>query len=542
MTLRYANAINFSTEETLELTGGAFIGALTSDELDEPFDSIPVIQSSERRFGMRPASAGPLFAGLQVAAGQDLGKFYLGGTITGRVNLGGSMETFYANNILTGDAAGIPQNSTSSNSRNFYVARDLRNLLTLNSFGTLSLTGEGVLNERIEDFVYKTGFDLEVGGKIGQIKAIDSFLGQVTVINSTARRGPGINQKEIERKLPGLQGALSYFDPSFFGYDIVIGGQAPLAAFYNDTFDSAQYLGSTWNSTLRSDQVIELDGVLDGGGTLGPAVDYYAFSLLAGQTVEVRVLDTPASVGIYDPDGRLIMTDYSNIKGDTYWNQPMRFTADRPGAYRVAIARRGDINFNGILDGGESQAAVPPNYRLRILNVGDLALGGLIAENHIATTDFDNSVSVLRGDLGAVRAGTLGAGTIFSLFGAPWVVRQGNLRSMEALSIGIIRQNDPNLRDFVGQSGPDLLVPRGSIGLIRTTGLDEQDSVLTINDDRALFPTPFSNVDAVSPSIAVGRNIQLVESGTSLSGNLLANGAIGRIRLSPATLTRRSGW
>src|SRR5262249_23196039 len=150
-------------------------------------------------------------------------------------------------------------------------------------------------------------------------------------------------------------------------------------------------------------------------------------------------------LGIFDPQGRLIASDYTNGKDQfARINSPIRIKATVPGSYRIAVGEFGDTAF---ATGGTFNVINNP-YELRIDNVGDLAFGGLIVNQHIATMDRDTAggtglggtaVQVLNGDLGEVRAGLgttdsgravagQGVGAIWSTSGR-WAVQNGNLRS-----------------------------------------------------------------------------------------------------------------
>ena len=511
-----------------------------------PANNIPIITTSQRRFGMRPASAGALYAGLEVAPGNDLGRFFLGGTITGIVDVPGSMETFYAGNVLTGDAGGLgnlqdPATDPIWPDKNFNVGGDIRNLVSANGFGTLSLTGAV-----LENIVYKTGFKLNVGGKVGQVLAADSFLGEAVVQNKPTVRGPGIVQREVEVRGANLPtpGDSSYFDPTFFGNNIGIGGKSFDARFFNDTFDTAQFLGVAFSRTLSSDQSILLNGALgnfgSGNGSTPDLVDYYALPLLAGQTVQIQLTDTtpiqrnqnnlPAHLGIFDPYGKLLQTDYSSRLTKTRTGEAIQITATVAGAYRIAVATNGDTNFSGTVDAGESITFRQPNpYQLKITNAGNLAFGGLIARAELATADAGNrGIEVDSGDIGAVEVSSA-TGNIFS-FSNPWYIPAGNLRSVVASSLGILRST-PAETVVIG-SGPDFRVRKGSIGLLRAFNTSLTTGILMVNDDvdAGVFPSPTADLRTISSTLGVGRSIQLVDAAGNLEGDLLSNGSIGVIR------------
>src|SRR5688500_16911060 len=531
------NAVDATTGVRLEdldtgnSTGAVFIGARTDSSV-AIFDNIPLIQTPRRRFGLRPSSAGQLFPGIEVAPGNDVGRILIGGTITGLVDIPGNCQFFYAGNILTGD----PEGTGFTIPRNFYVGGDLGNLTVSGSIGTITLLQDG--ERDLQNIVYNTGADLYVGGRLGQFKALDSSLANITVANRASVRGSGLSQEEIEFRGPELEGSASYFDPvigpgrAHLGeQDLTQGAAAPASSYFNDSFDSAQYLGTLFSTELNANEVIQLRGTLVAAPVIEDNVDYYAVALLGGQTAQVQLLQTPqASIGVFDPDGRLIATDYDNLNFTNRWNKPFRFNADRPGAYRIAIANRGDVNYNGSLDAGESWSRLSPdNYELRVSKAADIALGGLIVNNHIATYG-SAAINVERGDLGAVRAGVLGTGTIWTV-SVPWRVERGNFRSMESVSMGILEDNA-----LVVGSGPDFLVPRGSVGLLRTSGTDLANSIMVLNEVFDLGGGDFvaitaaDDITAIDPSLATGVDIQLVDSASNLTGNLLANRGIGVIR------------
>jgi hypothetical protein len=538
--LRVTNA-STGVSTLLNLADGtAYIGAQTPSSTTAPGNNIPIITTAQRRFGMRPSSAGAMYAGLEVAPGNDLGRFFLGGTITGIVDVPGSMETFYAGNILTGDAGGIgatndPRTDPIWPDKNFNIGKDIRNVISANSFGTLTLA-----SPTLETIQYKTGFKLNVGGKIGEAFAADSFLGEAVVQNKPTVSGPGIVQREIEVRGSTLPaGDQSYFDPQFFGNDIGIGFKQFDPRFFNDTFATAQFLGVAQNQALSSNQVIVLDGTLgDNGSSPGfvDGVDYYAVPLLAGQTVQVKLKDllgnisdqnnAPVMFGIFDPYGKLIETNYTKITTESV--NSIQFTSSNAGAYRIAIGNFGDVNFNGAADGGEAvTSTIPHPYQLTVTSAGNLAFGGLVARTDIATTDAGNrGLEVDSGDLGAVETN----GTIFSESN-PWYIPAGNLRSALASSMGILRVVAGG-EQIVLDSGPDFMIRKGSIGVLRTTNTSLTTGILMVDDDVQddVFPSPTSDLNTISSSLAVGKSIQLVDAAANLEGDLLSNGSIGVIR------------
>src|SRR5688572_11041650 len=173
-------------------TGGLYLGARTldieaidgSDEADRPILSRGF--PAPTAIGVHPA-VDRMRAGLEVADGVRLGKFLFGGTVTGFVEAGGSINMFYAGTLLTGDARGMPGEVAArglgllpngpSFPDNFFVDGDLRNLIVKGSIGTTTAAVDTA-----PQFV--TGFDMRVTGKLGQISTEDSLMGSVDVVHA----------------------------------------------------------------------------------------------------------------------------------------------------------------------------------------------------------------------------------------------------------------------------------------------------------------------------------------------------------------------
>ena len=183
--------------------------------------------------------------------------------------------------------------------------------------------------------------------------------------------------------------------------DGYLGGD-PQRALANTTFLTPQYLGSLPSTDATTapigTPVVTVGGTLQ--GTVGDLVDYYGVALLAGQTVTVQLQSgNILDVGVFDPDQRLIATDYSNesateIYGDQSTNKPFQFTATMPGVYRFAVGFGGDTTFAGV------GFPADVTYLLIVGNTGDIALGG------IYTGLFSGSAETKNGDLGAIHADT----------------------------------------------------------------------------------------------------------------------------------------
>lgn len=530
-------------------SGSVLIGARTGDTFEGTTDEedIAVLSVNLReRFGVRPASAnGRLAAGVFTAPGVSIGQILIGGTVTGLVNITGSINLFYAGNIWTGDARGLFAESGPNIKNNFFVGGDARNIVSLGSIGTDALD-----DTNIERPDFKTGFDLRVDGRLGQLVTKDSYFGGTTVFNLPSFEGPGTAVQEIEVRDQPKTGSQSFFEGNPFPFDEQQArpslGDNPI--FNNDTRQTAQYVGTAHSANNNGDIVAEIRGELDGSVRTEDHVDYYAMGLLAGQTVQVQLtVDSPfafETIGVFDPDGRLIATDNANSNSSTL-GRAFRFTTDRPGIYHFAVAFQNDNNYNGVQDDplANARSGVSP-YTLLISRAADIGLGGIVAANSIGqhgTIDPNTffpaqvfSIDLEEGDIGAIVSTGGGGGqntsdsVIFSS-AMPFTVKHGNLRAIEADSIGTIRVNEPVI-------APDLKVPRGGVGLLRARGT-AANQVLAVN---LTFVTPVAGT--FDPANAIGFDYQLVDARSTFAGNLLANRGIGIVRAAnistPATAPR----
>ncbi len=326
--------------------------------------------------------------------------------------------------------------------------------------------------------------------------------------------------------------------------------------------------------------VVNLDGAIYGAlfqNTNPDPVDYYGVSLMAGQTISVKV--TPyvqagssgtlgaLQVGIFDPDDVLIVTDQSNVDAVQTNNQWITFTAQKAGVYRISIAVPGDDNFAkpAANDSGRGLGAADINYNLQVAGLGDLAVGGIVAggsillagdpsltANGTVTTGVNTSIAINHGDLGAIVAGQavagqLGGGTsrpggntgraILSTVGGDAgdfsnsdgtaaasvlaqttediLVSAGNLRAISALSIGVIAPGTDVVPVYEGE--PDIAVTNGSIGLIQATGTTNFTATAVGDSLAATF------------GVAVGGNIQHINGSNNVGVFFRTNGGIGVI-------------
>ena len=258
--------------------------------------------------------------GLTVTPGNNLGQFLLGGTLTGTVNIHGSINLFYAGWLLTGDASGEAAGGN-INVTNFSVDGDIHTLLTNGSIGTdtdtLAIADFGRPN-------FTSGFGMLVGGKVGEIRTLDSFVGNVNVLHT-----PGVESLDgtpyIGVDVRGPAG-FDPFDSGNFGGDPLV----------DDTLASgAQFLGP-----IDANGTVEVNGEVQASSPENKALDYYAVPLLAGQTVTAHVTSSDLgttsgflSIGVFDAEQRLIASDNSNVDRIQTIGQPFQVTAKTPGVY-----------------------------------------------------------------------------------------------------------------------------------------------------------------------------------------------------------------
>ncbi|MDB5323729.1 MAG: hypothetical protein JWN40_5360, partial [Phycisphaerales bacterium] len=380
-------------------TGQLLLGARTKSPA--PGDNIAIVSRTfSGAFGVRP-DLGRVTAGLQIAPGLDFGKFFFGGTVIGQVVATGSIDSIYAGNLWTGDARGITAAQfLSRRSINFSIGGDLHSLLVSGSIGTHN-------DAALDQPVFKSGFDARVGGQIGQISVGDSLIGGVDAIHGRVTSPFGAALEEVEGR--GINSVPA--SPASGWFRGFLEGDASVN---NDTFASAQALPSYAGRKGRS--TVTVFGQLQADPRITDYVDYYSMPLLAGQAMTVQLSGQGGlltagliNIGIYDPDGRLVATDYPNVPGLglAVEGLPVRFVADRPGLYRIAVAVAGDGDFNG--PGGEFGAANVGNvpYQVVITGAGDVGIGGILAVNNIqdGQTSSVYGFFVENGDMGAIEAG-----------------------------------------------------------------------------------------------------------------------------------------
>ncbi|MCS7033869.1 MAG: hypothetical protein NZ561_07720, partial [Phycisphaerae bacterium] len=477
-----------------------------------------------------------LKAGIRSAPGVNIGKILIGGIVMGQVKLGGSVGLFYAGAILTGDARGIgratdlrdPDGDPATQDSiddNFFVDGDLRALVTAGAIGTDTLSADDPLSNR----QYNTGADIRVTGRIGTILTGGSFYGGVRADASRPSTEFTSNLRELEFRRPDFTGSVTLFEQG------EIGAANALPVVRNDTFATPQMLHTYNDASLGVGDVLQIDGQLFSTAAVGDDLDFYGLPLIAGQTVtidlqtEISGGNSTLNVGVFDPDGRLIATDYQRSTGNISGlqsrdpNQPFQFTAVRPGVYRIVVGNNGDFEFDGDLSQrpGVGFSRSIATYTLTIRGAADINFGALDVRGSLVTDVVANdTITVMDGDLGAILAGeTIAfAGVADAQIRRYWV-NQGNLRAMVAESIGFVTTSPISF-----QGAPHLHVRRGTVGLLQSSGTGNTDVVFVNSLDAN------AETGTVARNTAVGVDYQVIQSGTTVLGNYIAKRAIGVIR------------
>ncbi len=481
-----------------EASGSGYLGARTIDlegtDVDLE-DNRPIIAMGlpTAGFGVIPPQPGNFIrAGLSVNGGSSLGRFIFDGTVSGFVNITGSIGDFYCGNLLTGNTRGSSVGATPFPD-NFFVAGDARNILVKGFVGTdESATSTEAIN-------YITNTDIQIGGTLGQFRSANHNAAKIDVRNRFG--GPFLNTVQRELEFKGL----SITPPLALGE---FGGDP---FFLNDTFNTPQYLPAISDTVFMGAPGVRVMGIIS---AIGDPSDYYALALLAGQTINVQSAsplgsDFAPMVGVYDPDGRLIATNFNNIDATETLGSVFQFTADRPGMYRFAVGDLATI----VVSGDEAGIATSPNYgdySLRIQYTGNVALGAVVSDtgNYVDLLQ-GTGIKVWRGDFGGLIVGDTLISNSQLTVDAPF----GSLRVLRAGSLGSAAD--------IGNFGLNLNAPFGHVGLVQSTA-----AIISLN---SLATTP------------IGGDYQIIDAATTLTGGgsattgIRANKAIGIIRAGDVT-------
>lgn len=403
-----------------------------------------------------------------------IGKFYFNGLITGAAIFQSNLGVFYADTLGTGDLTGT-------------------GLADNDNFAVLGDVGTVVVRQTSETV------DFAVNGRVGVVFSGEDANLQFDVVGQAPARPLSVAIEELES--PGGGG------------EELLAGQLPLDYFVNDTPATAQPVFTGYNSTLRKGNSAVIRGSISPDPTTADNIDHYALPLLAGQTATIQITSRgflPVSIGVFDPQGRLIASDRSNLNTDNR-NLAFRIVADSPGIYTLAAVPLADLDFNGQADDGLLFAPAPHPYEIRITNASESTVGAIRALNDIVVRPLDARGPVFRvrnGDLGMVWANGDVRGNRGTIR-----VDAGNLRVVQADDIG--QTNDAG----VVAEAVNLNVVKGNVGLLRSSG-----ALMSVN------PNAVSQTGAVVASLAIGGNYQVVDAAGLFVGNLTANGGIGTVR------------
>lgn len=492
--------------------GGLFMGLRTPDE-DEAL-TIPVLQLNSNRetqggnfIGSKQQVPGlPTKFSPGVYLENSVGSFMFGGTITGKVNIGGSVDVFYAGNILTGHARGEAplaaddEDQIDISDDNFFVAGDLRYLIS-NNIGGL----EGQPDE------YNPETDIHVKGRFGASKAQFEYNAAVEVnANNT---GFNVNSLSIEKETIVNRGET---EDDLIGIAFDTGRLANQVITANDTFATAELLTTHVDSEtgkLVADIVGNVN--LSNDDELTDPIDFYQLPLMAGQKISVQLEDDSnliasnldIDVVVIDPEGREYASNRSNVDNANYAVAPFEVKIDKPGSWRFQIRRNAD----------NDDAST---YRLTIGGVGDLSFGGMVSLDRISMRNESHTLRVHNGDMGTIQAiGILDQTPSDAISGATTYaegntmkISGGNLREIDALQLSV-------LKDGLFSRFPEFLVPKGSVGRIHS------DTFAYFNIG---LRSPFT--DSPYNGTAIGGDYQLIDVVGDFSANLVANGGIGVIR------------
>ncbi|MFN4242099.1 MAG: beta strand repeat-containing protein [Tepidisphaerales bacterium] len=465
-------------------------------------------------------------AGNFTVVASDVDSVFIGGTVLGRVDFGGSVGRFYAGWLITGSANGLSINAANPQPGNFRVAGDLGELIVLGPIGTAGVADDILQTQ------YFTGTDIFVSGRIGTVRSDGDVLATIRSSNSRVRTSLPLTQSEAETRFvpPGTE--LVVQQGRAFAQRRLL-----LPVYNNDTFETAQRLRFGSNPDGSPSGTVTISGALEMVQQADfDGVDYFALPLLAGQTISFAEFSS-LGLGVFDPDGRLVFTNYTLNGVAAFAESALRFTADRPGEYRIAIARLGDFNFNGVADPGEPPLAlgVLP-YSLTVSNVGDLAISaittaGTLFDNGVQgnATNFNfSAVYAGQGDIGGVFAGARIMGRQVNTSNTVRADGTGSIRSIEAGQIGELRQGN-YIRGATIAAG-------GNVGLIRSTA-----GVLVLNQNVQPNLANTGTTSNFNPEVVrVGGSIQIIDAAGTFFGNVFANGGLGNLRAGDMATLRPS--
>lgn len=481
--------------QTISLNnGGVFIGARSTVE-GAPTNPATILEkrnSIATSAGVRLSTGARLEPGIFSTGSFD--NLFIGGTISGAVDINGSVDTMYAGNVVTGNIR-----AGGGGVDNFNIGGDLRNLIVSGSIGTLSGAPDA----------FFPGTDIQVGGRVQQVRAGGEFRSSIDVVGNDVKSRITSALTELESRAVSNANRAAV-GAAFENFQILNQGFTN-----NDVFDRPQILGTFYSSDRRYSSQAVIDGSISNVPNTSDNADYYGMPLLAGQTVRVQLTSTggvPVSVQVFDPDGNMVASDQSNQNLGSFAGQAFLVHADQPGLWRLAIVPQSTLVLSG-----------PRTYRLTVDRLGEMGMGGLAAGGDIYLANADIGVRVRKNDLGAIIA----AGDLYgvdglssdgtnAIFTNPIVADRDNIRSVEATNLS-------NLTDNVIGLFPNIIAGK-SVGLVRANGTAPTTRLYFNYFGRGANDQP-------SDFLTIGGDYQVIETAGDFSAILSANGGIGVIRV-----------
>lgn len=472
--------------------------------------------------------SGPLYDG-EVRPGfyaidSSIGGFYFGGVVSGNVRIEGGIDTFFAGAILTGDT-GLTGVGPAAMIDNFAVFGDARVIASANSIGDSEGANPAPFLEIGEDdatLAYASGVDFAIGGRISQLR---SGGGMVATFDVRGDRTPvgGFTLPTLFKPITGPIQELETQASAAQAPSLFAVGRPVVPALNNDSFSTYEPVG-----TDQFGDATILGTISTGLNPITDAVDYYGLGVMAGQEIEIQLLGADGTnlfgilqVGIFDPDGRLVASNYDDNPQTALEvaAAPFRFKAETGGLYRIAVGKFEDINFAENIGAGISQT-----YALRIGNAGDVALGGVKAEQRIYagldnTFDDGMNLRLFQGDIGVIDS-RLAA--YEAIQGGTGFIRTlaGNVRDLRGSGVGVIDN---------GVAGWVNIRAAYNIGRIEATGEagGAYAGDVFINFDSALDPENLADNLPTVEGVAAGDDIQVVRAARDLYGNFTVGRGIG---------------
>ncbi|MEM1011226.1 MAG: hypothetical protein AAGI46_03275 [Planctomycetota bacterium] len=532
-------------------SGLLFLGLkyVVTPEMGDPF--VQSVASLDPEDGTEGTSlfTGPLFDG-EIRPGlyvedSSLGVFNFAGTVTGNVRIEGALGEFVAGQILTGNALGN-FTSTASNTvfesapvyqeQNFAVFGDVDNIVSIGSIGDNEVGGAIDFSEvgAPDSQAFSSGTDIAIAGRVGAIRStVGSVSATIEVVGDVEPEDGFIAPTLFKTGRDVYQELELQVQPDGDNIgQLFQQGEVITGSFFNDSFTTFEPVGA------RPDGTLTIQGLIDTTSTsaaFDDFVDYFGVGLVAGQTVTVDLdfFGNPLAVGIFDPDGRLVATDFEDNRPLDVLGAPFQFTTKTAGNYRIAIGYAAAPGFN---DGAGLNGLIVTGfspYELNLEGLGDMSVGGIVAAQRIYAgrqlgTVFFSKANVFDGVFDTIR------------------IRQDDLGIVDARNesfteVGILRVTQGNLRHLGGSGvggqdvGPlldtrDANVRVGfSIGRVEATGV-AGDAAFYGGDVFLNFTgvTTFTGeIDLTQ--VAAGDDIQVIEAERDVFGNFITGRGIGSI-------------